>query len=130
MTINLSRRGVLATPAALLIASCGGIVPVAARPPAPCPWLALAAEREAIFHHVSASSLVNGNVPDDVADAAWRRVSEIDAEIAATAPASPAGTAAVLRHFAWEISEGSSPDDDGIVSAMRAAADMLEGLAS
>lgn len=126
MTINLSRRGVLAAPAILFLAQ-GSTGAALAHPP--CPWAALAVEREAIFHHVNAS-FVGGDLPDDIADACWGRVAEIDAEIAATAPTSAAGLAAVLRHLAWEIDGGGRPDDPAIVAAMRVAAECLGGLPS
>lgn len=126
MTINLSRRGVLATPAVLLLGQ-GAAAAALAHPP--CRWAALAAEREAIFQHAS-NSFVDGDLPDDIADACWGRVAEIDAEIAETRPSSPASIAAVLRHLAWEIDGGGRPDDPAIVAAMRAAADCLDGAAS
>lgn len=126
MTINLSRRGVLATPAVLFLGQ-GAAAAAIAHPP--CRWAALAAEREAIFQHAS-NSFVDGNLPDDVADACWGRVAEIDAEIAETNPTSPAGVVAVLRHLAWEIHDGGRADDPVLVAAMRAAADRLDGAAS
>lgn len=125
----MSRRqmalAALVAPVAALPVAPASPLPAALSSADPDPWVRLCAERR-MLHELAEGSVIDGNIPEAVEDACWPRVAEIDAEIAASQPASPRGLAAAMAEYLHEIDGCTICDQDLLRSLFSAALALAE----
>lgn len=121
--------GALVVPFALPAAVAGATLPPAPAATSaltdPDAWVRLCAERR-MLHQLAEDSVVDGNIPDDVADFCWGRVGEIDNEIAASQPSTARGLRAALVEYLYDV-RNFSCDAGWTVSLFQAAITFVDG---